>query len=51
MLVLSRKKDEKIHIGNDIVLVVVDIVKGKVKLGIEAPKEVSIKREELLKET
>ncbi len=48
MLVLSRKLGEKIHIGDNIVIVVVDIDRGKVRLGIEAPREVPIYREELL---
>lgn len=50
MLVLSRKLNEVICIGPDIRIVVVDIDRGKVRLGIEAPKEVLVLREEL-KET
>lgn len=48
MLVLSRKLGEKIHIGNDIVLTVVDIDRGKIRLGIEAPRSIPVYREELL---
>lgn len=48
MLVLSRKLGEKIHIGNDIVVTVVDIDRGKIRLGIDAPREVEIMRAELL---
>lgn len=47
MLVLSRKQDEKIIIGDSITLMVVAIVGDKVRLGIEAPKDVSIHREEV----
>lgn len=47
MLVLSRKKDEKIIIGDSITLMVVEIRGDKVRLGIEAPKEVAVHREEV----
>jgi carbon storage regulator len=49
MLVLSRKLGEKIMIGDDIVITVVDIDRGKIRLGITAPKEVPVYREELIK--
>lgn len=48
MLVLSRKLGEKIYIGRDIVLVVQDIDCNKVRIGIEAPRDVPIWRKELL---
>jgi len=48
MLVLSRKLGEKIHIGPDITITIVDIDRGKIRLGIEAPREVPIFRDELL---
>ncbi len=48
MLVLSRKLGEKIRIGEDIIVTVVDIDRGKIRLGIEAPTEVPILRQELL---
>lgn len=48
MLILSRKADESIVIGDNITLKVVSIDKGVVKLGIEAPSNVSILRSELL---
>jgi len=48
MLVLSRKLGEKIVIGDDITLTVVDIDGGKVRLGIEAPRKVPVHREEVL---
>lgn len=47
MLVLSRKKDECIVINNDIKIVVVEIRGDKVRLGIEAPKEVPVHRQEV----
>ena len=47
MLVLSRKLGEKIVIGGDIVVTIVKIDNNQVRLGIEAPKEVSIYREEI----
>lgn len=48
MLVLSRKLGEKIHIGSSVVITVIDIDRGKIRLGIEAPRDVAIYREELL---
>jgi carbon storage regulator len=47
MLVLSRKRDERILIADNIVITVVDIRGDKVRLGIEAPKEVPVHREEV----
>jgi carbon storage regulator len=48
MLVLSRKLGEKILIGDNIYITVVDIDRGKIRLGIEAPRDVPIYRQELL---
>lgn len=47
MLVLSRKKDEKIIIGDNIAIMIVDIQGDKVRLGIEAPRDVTVHREEV----
>ena len=47
MLVLSRKKDEKIIIGDNISIMIVDIQGDKVRLGIDAPREVTVHREEV----
>ncbi len=47
MLVLSRKKDEKIVIGDNISIMVVEIRGDKVRLGIEAPRDVSVHRREV----
>ncbi len=50
MLVLARKLDESIVIGNDITIKVISIEKGIVKFGIDAPRDVSIMRSELLED-
>ncbi len=47
MLVLSRKKNEAIRINNDIVITVVEIRGDKVRLGIDAPKDVAVHRQEV----
>lgn len=47
MLVLSRKVGERLLIGDDIVVVVVRVRDGVVRLGIDAPKEIAIAREEV----
>jgi len=47
MLVLSRKKNERLVIGNDVVVTVVEVRGDKVRLGIEAPKDVGVHRQEV----
>jgi len=47
MLVLSRQRDESIIIGDNIVVTVVDVRGDKVRLGIDAPREVSVHRREV----
>jgi len=47
MLVLSRKTNESIVINNEITIVVVEIRGDKVRLGVEAPKEVPVHRREV----
>ncbi len=47
MLIFSRKVDQKIRIGDDIEITILDMRKGTVKIGIEAPKTLSIHREEV----
>jgi carbon storage regulator len=47
MLVLSRKKDQKVMIGDNVEVTVVEIRGDTVKLGISAPKEVAIHRAEV----
>jgi len=48
MLVLSRKLSERILIGDDIAIMVIEIRPGVVRIGIDAPKTVKIVREELV---
>ena len=48
MLVLTRKTDETIRIGENIVVKVIRTGKGSVKIGIEAPSDVRVMRGELL---
>ncbi len=47
MLILSRKENQKIRIGNDIVLNIISISENNVRIGIEADKTVKIYREEV----
>ena len=47
MLVLSRRRDESIMIGEDITVTIVDIRGDKVRLGIDAPKNISVHRDEV----
>jgi carbon storage regulator len=47
MLVLSRQRDESIFIGDNIKITVVDIRGDKVRLGIEAPTEIPVHRQEV----
>ena len=47
MLVLSRRKDESIMIGDDVEITIVDIRGDKVRLGITAPKNIPVHRREV----
>lgn len=47
MLVLKRKPNEKIRIGNDIVINIISLTEHQVKIGIEAPDDIKILREEI----
>lgn len=47
MLVLSRQRDESIMIGDNVVVTIVDIRGDKVRLGIEAPGEIPVHRQEV----
>ena len=47
MLVLSRQRDESIMIGDDVVVSIVDIRGDKVRLGIKAPTEIPVHRQEV----
>ena len=47
MLVLSRYRDESIYIGDDIVITVVDIRGDRVRIGVQAPSDVTVHRQEV----
>jgi len=47
MLILTRKVSESVLIGNDISITILSVRGNQVKLGVEAPKEVSVHREEI----
>ena len=49
MLVLTRKQGEKILIGDDIVITVLDVRGDSIRLGVDAPRGISIQRAEILK--
>lgn len=48
MLVLSRKRNESVVINDNIVVTIVDVRGDKVRIGIEAPRDVSVHRQEVL---
>lgn len=50
MLVLSRKKNQSVMIGEDIEIIITDIAEDKVRIGITAPKSLKIFRKELIEE-
>lgn len=47
MLVITRKIEESIILGNEIVVTILEIENGRVKIGIEAPKQIPIYRDEI----
>ncbi len=47
MLILSRKTDQQIKIGEDITITIIDIKGDQVKIGVEAPKMVKVFRQEV----
>lgn len=47
MLVLSRYKDQSIYIGDDIVITVVDVRGDRIRIGIEAPSNIPVHRQEI----
>ena len=49
MLILTRKKGESLHIGDNIKIVITEIKGGDVRIGIDAPKELGVYREEIYK--
>jgi carbon storage regulator len=50
MLVLSRKLGQKIRINDTIVITILDVQNGLVKVGVDAPRDIAVYREELYKE-
>ena len=48
MLVLTRKPGEKIWIGDNICVTVLDVAGGKIRIGVEAPRHVPVHRQEVL---
>ena len=47
MLILSRKMGESIHVGDTVTVTVLGVSRGQVKIGIEAPRDLSVHREEI----
>jgi carbon storage regulator len=47
MLVISRQKDESLMIGDDVEITIVDVRGDKVRLGINAPRNISVHRKEI----
>ena len=47
MLVLTRRAGETLRIGDDVTLTVLSVINGNVKIGINAPKDISVHREEV----
>lgn len=47
MLILSRKMGESIHVGDSVTVTVLGVARGQVKIGIEAPRELAVHREEI----
>ena len=50
MLILSRKIDHKIRIGDDITLTIIEVRGDQVKIGVEAPKNVKVFRQDVFEE-
>ena len=50
MLILTRRLGESVVIGDNIIVTVSDIKNGQIKLGITAPKDITVNREEVVKE-
>ncbi|HAX72178.1 MAG TPA: carbon storage regulator [Firmicutes bacterium] len=50
MLVVTRKPGESLIIGDDIEIKIIDLENGKIKIGIEAPKNIKIMRKEVIDE-
>lgn len=50
MLIISRKRSEKIKIGDDITIMIVDIEESQVQIGIDAPRSIPVHRQEIYDE-
>ncbi|QHS31073.1 carbon storage regulator (plasmid) [Piscirickettsia salmonis] len=50
MLVLTRKSGQEIFVGKDITIKVLSVVNGQVRIGIDAPQEVQIQRDDVRKD-
>lgn len=50
MLIVSRRQGQRIEIGDDIYITVIEVKGGQVSIGIDAPKSVCVNREELCQE-
>ena len=48
MLILTRRPGETIHIGNDITVTVLGVKGNQIRIGVQAPKDVAVHREEIL---
>lgn len=46
-MILSRKMGESIHLGDSVIVTVLGVARGQVKIGIEAPRDLSVHREEI----
>jgi carbon storage regulator len=47
MLILTRKINEKLMIGDDVIISILGVSRGQIKIGIAAPKNISVHREEI----
>ena len=47
MLILSRKTGESIHVGDSVIVTVLAVARGQVKIGIDAPRELTVHRDEI----
>ena len=47
MLILTRSSGEKLRIGNDVTVTVIAVKGGQVRIGIDAPKDIEVHREEI----
>ena len=47
MLILSRRMGESIHLGDSVTVTVLGVTRGQVKIGIDAPRELSVHRDEV----